>query len=29
MGINRGPSMAFAILLSQGWGITEALDAIA
>ena len=22
MGINRGPSMAFAILLSQGWGIT-------
>ena len=29
MGVNRGPSMAFAILLSQGWGITEALDAIA
>ena len=29
MGVNRGPSMAFAILLSQGWDITEALDAIA
>ncbi len=29
MGINRGPSMAFALLLSEGWGITEALDAIA
>lgn len=29
MGINRGPSMAFAILLSQGWGISEALDEIA
>ncbi|MFM7063434.1 MAG: hypothetical protein ACKO04_08070, partial [Actinomycetes bacterium] len=29
MGINRGPSMAFALLLASGWGITEALDAIA
>jgi hypothetical protein len=29
MGINRGPSMAFALLLSQGWGITDALDEIA
>ena len=29
MGINRGPSMAFALLLADGWGITEALDAIA
>jgi protein-tyrosine phosphatase len=28
MGINRGPSMAFAVLLSLGWDITEALDAI-
>lgn len=28
MGVNRGPSMAFAILLSLGWGITESLSAI-
>ena len=28
MGINRGPSMAFALLLDQGWGVSEALDAI-
>jgi len=28
MGINRGPSMALAVLLSLGWGVTEALDAI-
>ena len=28
MGINRGPSMAYAILLSQGWGVADALDAI-
>jgi hypothetical protein len=29
MGINRGPSMAFAILLDRGWSTTDALDAIA
>ena len=28
MGINRGPSMGFAILLSLGWDAVEALDAI-
>lgn len=28
MGINRGPSMGFAILLSLGWDAKEALDAI-
>ena len=28
MGINRGPSMGFAILLSLGWDAGEALDAI-
>ena len=28
MGINRGPSMGFAILLSLGWDAAEALDAI-
>jgi protein-tyrosine phosphatase len=28
MGINRGPSMGFAILMSIGWGAEEALDAI-
>ena len=28
MGINRGPSMAYAILLDQGWDAVEALDAI-
>ena len=28
MGINRGPSMAFAVLLALGWGIREALDAL-
>lgn len=28
MGINRGPSMAFAILLDRGWDPIEALDAI-
>jgi dual specificity phosphatase 3 len=28
MGINRGPSMAYAILLSQGWAPDVALDAI-
>jgi len=28
MGINRGPSMAYAILLSQGWSVTDALDDI-
>ncbi len=28
MGINRGPSMAFAILLDRGWNTTDALDAI-
>ncbi|MFM7064523.1 MAG: hypothetical protein ACKO04_13690 [Actinomycetes bacterium] len=29
MGINRGPSMAFALLLATGWGITAALDTVA
>ncbi len=28
MGINRGPSMAFAVLLDRGWAPSEALDAI-
>ena len=28
MGINRGPSMGFAILLALGWDAAEALDAI-
>jgi protein-tyrosine phosphatase len=28
MGINRGPSMGFAILLATGWDAGEALDAI-
>ena len=28
MGINRGPSMGFAVLLDQGWDQIEALDAI-
>jgi len=28
MGINRGPSMGFAILLSLGWDAREALDAL-
>ncbi|MFM7069016.1 MAG: dual specificity protein phosphatase family protein [Actinomycetes bacterium] len=28
MGINRGPSMAFAILLARGMGVSEALTAI-
>ena len=28
MGINRGPSMALAVLLAQGWDVIEALDAI-
>jgi hypothetical protein len=28
MGINRGPSMGFAILLALGWDAREALDAI-
>ena len=28
MGINRGPSLGFAILLAQGWDAVEALDAI-
>ena len=28
MGINRGPSLGFAILLAQGWDAIEALDAI-
>lgn len=28
MGINRGPSMAFAILLAIGWGPVDALEAI-
>lgn len=28
MGVNRGPSMGFAILLSLGWSAFEALDAI-
>lgn len=28
MGINRGPSMGFAVLLAQGWDPIEALDRI-
>jgi dual specificity phosphatase 3 len=28
MGINRGPSLGFAVLLGQGWDVVEALDAI-
>lgn len=28
MGINRGPSLGFAILLARGWDAIEALDAI-
>ncbi|MGH3425129.1 MAG: dual specificity protein phosphatase family protein [Nocardioidaceae bacterium] len=28
MGINRGPSLGFAVLLAQGWDPIEALDAI-
>ena len=28
MGVNRGPSMAFAMLLDQGWDVIEALNAI-
>jgi protein-tyrosine phosphatase len=28
MGINRGPSVGFAVLLAQGWDPFEALDAI-
>ena len=28
MGINRGPSLAYAVLLALGWGPLEALDAI-
>lgn len=28
MGINRGPSLAYAILLAQGWDPVDALDAI-
>lgn len=28
MGINRGPSMGFAVLLALGWDAREALDAI-
>jgi predicted protein tyrosine phosphatase len=28
MGVNRGPSMGFAILLALGWDPIEALDAI-
>ena len=28
MGINRGPSMAYAVLLTLGWDHVEALDAI-
>ena len=28
MGINRGPSMAYAIMLAQGWAPVAALDAI-
>lgn len=27
-GINRGPSLAFAVLLAQGWDVTDALDHI-
>lgn len=28
MGVNRGPSLGFAVLLEQGWDPIEALDAI-
>ena len=28
MGINRGPSLGFAVLLGQGWDMVEALDSI-
>jgi hypothetical protein len=28
MGINRGPSMGFAVLLAVGWDLVEALEAI-
>ena len=28
MGVNRGPSMAYAILLALGWDAVEALNAI-
>ena len=28
MGVNRGPSLGFAVLLAQGWDLVEALDAI-
>jgi dual specificity phosphatase 3 len=28
MGINRGPSLGFAVLLAQGWDVVEALDTI-
>ncbi len=28
MGINRGPSLGYAVLLAQGWDPVEALDAI-
>jgi dual specificity phosphatase 3 len=28
MGINRGPSLAYAVLMDQGWDPVEALDAI-
>ena len=28
MGINRGPSLGFAVLLAQGWDAVEALEAI-
>lgn len=27
-GVNRGPSGAFTVLLAQGWGVREALEAI-
>ena len=28
MGVNRGPSVAYAVLLDRGWGVTEAWDLI-
>jgi protein-tyrosine phosphatase len=28
MGINRGPSLAFAVMLAQGWNPVEALTSI-
>ncbi len=28
MGVNRGPSMAYRLLLAAGWGVIEGLDAI-